>query len=543
MLRAHGCGAALVAIGGDIVAGDPPPGSRRRGPGWRFPCSRSRRRRHSGSRSCGAAVSTSGDAEQWMTVDGVRRSHVIDLRTGWPVTGRRATSVVAAHGIDADALSTALDVLDDEAGARLLRTVPGPGGPRRATAQALWQRLDGRAACRPSRTTRFTGRRSPGPSPPSRFEELHDLRQFAFVPGRARRGRRRRRHASPSRRRLHGQAAADNTLTAAEQTAGWQLLFDGKTIDKWRANNATGIPANWSVADGAIAASKGEGSDLVSVDEFGDFELAVDFKVAKNGNSGVFYRGVEAKGEPIYHSAPEFQVIDNDGHPDAKNGPDRFCGANYALDPPAPASACKPAGEWNSARLVVKGAHVEHWLNGTKVVDYELWSDEVEGPGRGEQVQGVARLRHGQGRPPRPPGPRRRSRLQEHQNPGAEVADRASRRLAASGYGVQALPVPHVADRPRPALAPDVPPVLRLGVVVRDDGAVPDEDGRLHRSAERPRLRDHGAGGDHLAVLRRHGGRSLLPDRAGAGGAAPGRRRRCSGGCPARRSSARSTRS
>ena len=95
---------------------------------------------------------------------------------------------------------------------------------------------------------------------------------------------------------VSGQAAADNTLTAAEQSAGWQLLFDGKTIDKWRVNNGTGIPATWSVADGAITAAKGPGSDLVSVDEFGDFELAMDFKVAKNGNSGVFYRGVEAKG-------------------------------------------------------------------------------------------------------------------------------------------------------------------------------------------------------------------------------------------------------
>ena len=105
---------------------------------------------------------------------------------------------------------------------------------------------------------------------------------------------------SPS---VHGQAAADNTLTAAEKAAGWQLLFDGKTIDKWRGNNGTGVPANWSVADGAITAAKGEGSDLVSVDEFGDFELAFDCKVAKNGNSGVFYRGVEAKDEPIYFTA------------------------------------------------------------------------------------------------------------------------------------------------------------------------------------------------------------------------------------------------
>ncbi len=140
VLRAHGCDAALVAIGGDIAAGDAAAGTGRRGP-WRFPCSVPTTS-HFDRRSCGAAVSTSGDAEQWMTVDGVRRSHVIDLRTGWPITGRRATSVVAAHGIDADAVSTALDVLDDEAGARLLRTVPGPGDPRHATAQALWQRLE-----------------------------------------------------------------------------------------------------------------------------------------------------------------------------------------------------------------------------------------------------------------------------------------------------------------------------------------------------------------------------------------------------------------
>jgi hypothetical protein len=67
-------------------------------------------------------------------------------------------------------------------------------------------------------------------------------------------------------------------------------------------------------------------------------------------------------------------VIDNAGHPDAKNGPDRYCGGNYALDPPSRAEACNPAGQWNSARIVVNGAHVEHWLNGEKLVEYELWS-------------------------------------------------------------------------------------------------------------------------------------------------------------------------
>jgi hypothetical protein len=170
-------------------------------------------------------------------------------------------------------------------------------------------------------------------------------------------------------------AAADNVLTDAEKQAGWQLLFDGTTIDKWRAVNGTGVPAMWSVVDGAITAKAGKGGvDLVSVEEYADFELAIDFKVAKNGNSGIFYRGVESPTAPIYHSAPEYQILDDQGHPDAKNGPDRFCGANYDVDPPLTPGACNPPGEWNSARILVKGAHVEHWLNGKKTADYELWS-------------------------------------------------------------------------------------------------------------------------------------------------------------------------
>ena len=133
VLRAHGAGAALVAIGGDIAAGDPPPGQ----PAWTVAIPALAASAEASAAEVGggpfrialvrAAVSTSGDAEQWMTVDGVRRSHVIDLRTGWPITGRSAISVVAAHGIDADALSTALDVLDAEAGARLLAAFRGPG--------------------------------------------------------------------------------------------------------------------------------------------------------------------------------------------------------------------------------------------------------------------------------------------------------------------------------------------------------------------------------------------------------------------------------
>jgi FAD:protein FMN transferase len=144
VLRAHGAGMALVAIGGDVVAGDPPPGQ----PAWTVAIPALGGGDPFRIALVRAAVSTSGDAEQWMTVDGVRRSHVIDLRTGWPVTGRSATSVVAAHGIDADAISTALGVLDPGAAARLLPAVRGAAGPgaRDAGAQALWQHIDGTGA-------------------------------------------------------------------------------------------------------------------------------------------------------------------------------------------------------------------------------------------------------------------------------------------------------------------------------------------------------------------------------------------------------------
>ena len=142
VLRGKGIRAALVAIAGDIAAGDAPPGQA----GWRIAIPQLASGEPHWIAIANAAVSTSGDAEQWMTVDGVRRSHVIDLRTGWPVTGRRATSVVAAHGIDADAVSTAINVLDDDAGARLLRTVRGPGGSDDAAAEALWQHVDAAGA-------------------------------------------------------------------------------------------------------------------------------------------------------------------------------------------------------------------------------------------------------------------------------------------------------------------------------------------------------------------------------------------------------------
>jgi hypothetical protein len=168
-------------------------------------------------------------------------------------------------------------------------------------------------------------------------------------------------------------AAADNTLTAAEKAAGWKLLFDGKTTTGWRGYQKKEAPAGWTVVNGELTRT-GEGGDLVTNDPYADFELAIDWKIAPKGNSGIFYRGLETE-ERIYYTAPEYQVLDNDGHPDAKNGPDRFAGANYDLIAPAK-NVCHPAGQWNSTRILVRGAHVEHWLNGEKVVEYEFWTPE-----------------------------------------------------------------------------------------------------------------------------------------------------------------------
>jgi thiamine biosynthesis lipoprotein len=159
VLRAGGHGAALVAIGGDVVAGDPPPGQS----AWTVAIPRLAQDEPYRIAIARAAVSTSGDAEQWMTVDGVRRSHVIDLRTGWPVSGRAATSVVAARGVDADAVSTTLAVLDPDAGRRLLREIRGPYGasPSDPGAQALWQRFDAAGAANSDHTTHWPAIRRP----------------------------------------------------------------------------------------------------------------------------------------------------------------------------------------------------------------------------------------------------------------------------------------------------------------------------------------------------------------------------------------------
>jgi hypothetical protein len=165
---------------------------------------------------------------------------------------------------------------------------------------------------------------------------------------------------------------SQNTLTAAEKTEGWRLLFDGTTLAGWRAFKATEPPAGWKAVNGELV-RQDRGGDLMTVDQFGDFELRLEWKVAKNGNSGIMFR-VTDEGGQTYETGPEFQILDNGGHKDGKD-PMTSAGSNYAMHPPV-RDVTKPIGEWNEIRLIVRGAHVEHWMNGVKLLEYELWSDD-----------------------------------------------------------------------------------------------------------------------------------------------------------------------
>ncbi len=168
--------------------------------------------------------------------------------------------------------------------------------------------------------------------------------------------------------------AAANALTPAEQAAGWKLLFDGRTTAGWRGYRMDSMPAGWQVVDGALTRVSG-GGDIMTRDKYRDFELSLEWKVAPGGNSGVFYRASEDD-DAIYWSAPEMQVLDDAVHPDGRSRL-TAAGSDYGLYP-APAGVVKPAGQWTWFRIVVRGNHVEHWMNGVKVVEYELGSPDWE---------------------------------------------------------------------------------------------------------------------------------------------------------------------
>ena len=168
-------------------------------------------------------------------------------------------------------------------------------------------------------------------------------------------------------------ATADNSITPKEQQMGWISLFDGKTTNGWRPFGNKTIDS-WSVQDGTLhckavtGATNERRGDLITVEQFENFELTIDWKIAPKGNSGILYLVSEKTTVP-HLSGPEYQLIDDDGYPQKLEDWQKT-GANYAMNPPLKLAARK-AGEWNQTRILVNKGHVEHWLNGEKVVEFE----------------------------------------------------------------------------------------------------------------------------------------------------------------------------
>jgi len=184
-----------------------------------------------------------------------------------------------------------------------------------------------------------------------------------------------------------------NTLTAAEKEAGWRLLFDGKTTQGWRGYGKTEFPKQgWVIEDGCLKKVAGvHGGDIVTEAEFEDYEFSWEWKLPPKANNGIKYLVLESR---PHAPGPEYQMVDDATEPGAIHATASF----YAVLPPGPNVKPKPMGEWNSSRLLVRGNHVEHWLNGEKVLAYELGSPEVKAgvakskfrnaPGFGEKCKG-----------------------------------------------------------------------------------------------------------------------------------------------------------
>ena len=174
---------------------------------------------------------------------------------------------------------------------------------------------------------------------------------------------------------------SSNELASDERGGGWRLLFDGKSTRGWRGFDAEAIPRAWRVEKGALTLSKlqeGESTegrgDIVTDTQFANFELRLQWAVEPGANSGIFFFAREGAADRIWKAAPEVQVLDDARHKDGEL-PSHRAGALYDIYEPK-CNALKPAGEYNDARLVVRNGHVEHWLNGYWLVEYDLDSDD-----------------------------------------------------------------------------------------------------------------------------------------------------------------------
>lgn len=164
-----------------------------------------------------------------------------------------------------------------------------------------------------------------------------------------------------------------NSLSEKEKKEGWQLLFNGKNLSGWKTFQGKEI-SGWKVIDGVLNNSgigSDHGGDIITKERFQNFELYLEWKIGQKSNSGIFFHVNEKIGRAIYESGPEYQLIDDKGWP-ARLHDDQYSGANYGMHAPRNAIV-RDLSEWNQTRIIVDETHVQHYLNGAKVVDYYLW--------------------------------------------------------------------------------------------------------------------------------------------------------------------------
>jgi Domain of Unknown Function (DUF1080) len=216
---------------------------------------------------------------------------------------------------------------------------------------------------------------------------------------------------------LHADSGV-TSLSPAEAQDGWRLLWDGRTTQGWRSARSPNFPSKgWEIRDGILTVlpsggrEGGLGGDIITVDEYSDFELLVDFKITPGANSGIkIFVDPEINKGPGSSIGLEYQILDDALHPDAKLGKNgnRTLGSLYDLYPPSPDKKPNPVGEWNTARIISRGGHVEHWLNGEKILEYTRFTPEFRErvreskfrvwPGFGELHKGHILLQdHGDG--------------------------------------------------------------------------------------------------------------------------------------------------
>lgn len=177
-------------------------------------------------------------------------------------------------------------------------------------------------------------------------------------------------------------APAATTSQAEKETDEWTVLFDGVSGQHWRKYGTNHFPdSGWTVKQGALVLlPKSGGGDIITKEKYQNFDLQLEYMAAKGANSGIFYLAQEVEGQAIYLSAPEYQIIDDENYIKISEGDPtvtkhHLTADNYDLQT-ATNKKLNPAGQWNSARIVINNGHVEHYLNGTKVVEYDLWTPE-----------------------------------------------------------------------------------------------------------------------------------------------------------------------